>query len=329
VLFIACGFFIESGEFMRIKVFFTGGTIGSTRNNGVIGLETVTAPFLIEIYRYRTDDTDTEFDCETLFSVHSENLELNHLKIIYEAVKSVDKNAYNGIIITHGTDTLTYTAQFLSIMLSPKLPVMIVSSNKPLDNPSANGSSNFIGAVRLISSGVKPDIYVPIYTPSEDTVNFIQGKRVCDSYPFTHLFYGVSHGYDPDAVPPYVPRFPERKNIVFLKTYPGLDYSIYDFRQKPDAVLIETYHSGTAKTVSADGTENILDFTERMTGAGIPVYAAPFDSRIGLYESSAAMQSKGLRFLPDITAAAAYVKLLIAYGSFDDEDDREHFLFGN
>jgi L-asparaginase len=311
---------------MRVKVFFTGGTIGSTKNDGVIGLRADTAPYLIDLYRYQTDDDETEFDCDTLFAVHSENLELNHLKIICEAVKSVETDEFDGIIITHGTDTLSYTAHFLALILKTPLPVCLVSSNKPLNDPTSNGCYNFAGAVRVITSNVKPDVYVPIYIPSDGGIHFIQGVRLADSLPFTHSFHSVSHGYDPNAAKPDVPRFPVRKNIVFLKTYPGLDYSIFNFNEKPDAILCETYHSGTAKTVSADGTENIIDFAKRMAEAGVPVYAAPFDSRLGLYDSSAAMEAAGIRILPDITAVSAYVKLQIAYGSFDDEVERDEFL---
>jgi L-asparaginase len=313
---------------MRIKVFFTGGTIGSIENDGVIGLKTDTAPYLIQLYRYQTDDSETDFDCETLFSVHSENLELHHLKTVCEAVNSVSADEYDGIIITHGTDTLTYTAHFLALMLKAELPVLLVSSNKPLNNPTSNGCYNFGGAVRLISSGAEPDVYVSVYIPSEEGIRFIQGARIVDSHPFTHSYHGVAYGYDPTAALPDIPRFPRQTNILFLKTYPGLDYSLFDFKQKPDAVLIETYHSGTAKTVSEDGKQNILDFAKRMSDEGVPIYAAPFDSRIGFYESSAAMKEASIRFLPDITAVEAFVKLQIAYGSFDDESEREQFLFG-
>jgi L-asparaginase len=301
---------------MRIKVFFTGGTIGSIKNDSVISVNSAVAPRIIELYRKSSGDNETEFDCEMLFSVHSENLEFPHIKRIYEAAKNLTKSDCDGVIITHGTDTLAYTTNFLSFLLFPyKLPIFLVSSNKPIDEKYANGIRNFTQAVKNLN---KNGVYVAL-----DKV--YGGTEIIEPLPFLHSFTSVRRE---NIIYMPVERFPDRKNIIFLKTYPGLDYSLFDFKQKPDAVLIETYHSGTAKTVSGDGTQNILDFAKRMEAAGVPVYAAPFDSRLGFYESSAAMKEAGIRFLPDITAVSAFVKLQIAYGSFDDESERQLFLFG-
>jgi L-asparaginase len=300
---------------MNLKVFFTGGTIGSTAKNGVIGTDDESAPRLIKLYREFSGDNRTVFDCETLFGVLSENLELSHLKKLIEAIEKVyEDEETDGIVITHGTDTLLYTANFLSFMLYPyKLPVFLVSSNKPLDEPGANGVNNLNTATHHM---YKHGVFVALDKA-------YGGTELTEAMPFRHTFRSINR--ENKAFMP-VPRFPERKNIVFLKTYPGLDYRLRDFREWADAVLIETYHSGTAKTVSQDGTENIIDFAKSMKADGIPVYAAPFDTELGFYESSAAMKEAGIIFLPDITAITAYVKLQIAYGSFDNEAERAKFL---
>ena len=61
---------------------------------------------------------------------------------------------YDGIIVTHGTDTLPYSAAALSYALGNDcIPVCIVSSNYPISDERANGIDNLHGAIRLMESG--------------------------------------------------------------------------------------------------------------------------------------------------------------------------------
>ena len=55
------------------------------------------------------------------------------------------KNAYDGVIITHGTDTLQYTAAFTGyIMAGAQIPIVLVSANYVLEDVRSNGVDNFI-----------------------------------------------------------------------------------------------------------------------------------------------------------------------------------------
>lgn len=86
-----------------------------------------------------------------------------------------DAPDYQGIIITHGTDTLSFTSAFLSEVIELELmrekverhrqaalcPIFLVSSQAPLTDPSANGDINFRIAVECICAGIAPGVYVP------------------------------------------------------------------------------------------------------------------------------------------------------------------------
>ena len=58
----------------------------------------------------------------------------------------------DGIILTHGSDTIQYTAALLSYVLKPEIPVMIVCSNYVLEDEKANGFDNFCAAVDFIKN---------------------------------------------------------------------------------------------------------------------------------------------------------------------------------
>jgi L-asparaginase type II len=58
----------------------------------------------------------------------------------------------DGIVITHGTDTLEETAYFLHLVLSTEIPVILVGSMRPATALSADGPMNMFGAVAVASS---------------------------------------------------------------------------------------------------------------------------------------------------------------------------------
>jgi len=67
------------------------------------------------------------------------------------AIEAQHPEHYDGIIITHGTDTLAYTAAALSFYFNAiKIPILLVSSDYPLDDSKANGLDNFMCAVEFI-----------------------------------------------------------------------------------------------------------------------------------------------------------------------------------
>ena len=93
---------------MKILVVFTGGTIGSCYNDGVISPDSSTRYKLIEMYKQ--NGGYAEFDAISPYTVLSENLNGEYFNLLYNSVKE-NINNYDGIIVTHGTDTcLLYTS---------------------------------------------------------------------------------------------------------------------------------------------------------------------------------------------------------------------------
>jgi len=146
---------------MKILVMFTGGTIGSCLQDGYISPDEDNNYRLINMYREKTGDTQ-EFDLSEPYTTLSENLNGTHLQmLIREVANQIEADKYDGIIVTHGTDTLQYSAAALSIMFDKVgIPIILVSSNYPLEDERANGVSNFEGAVKYIQNKGKAGVYV-------------------------------------------------------------------------------------------------------------------------------------------------------------------------
>ena len=132
-----------------IKIIFTGGTIGSTLSDGVIRPETGKPRALLEAYqvKYGTDLTQIA-DFAEPYTILSENLDGDILRKLIREVACALQDGYKGIIITHGTDTLQYTGAALGYTFGLcSVPIILVSSNYPIENPRANGVDNLHGAV--------------------------------------------------------------------------------------------------------------------------------------------------------------------------------------
>ena len=111
---------------MRIGVVFTGGTIGSRIDQSGYISAVREAPFLLlEMYREQYGD-DVDFFVEEPYCILSENLQADHLLRLAACVESMlEQEDLEGIVITHGTDTLQYSAAFLGYIFGgAKIPVI-------------------------------------------------------------------------------------------------------------------------------------------------------------------------------------------------------------
>ena len=147
---------------MRIHVILTGGTIGAAlRADGTL------APASIGEKNEFAGDAIT---WSSPYAILSENLtphRWNKLITHFRSLELADKDA---ILITHGTDTLAYTACLFALLLYgfPK-PVFFVSSNLPYGDEGSNGPANFKAALAAAADGVSPGVYVPWRHPASLT----------------------------------------------------------------------------------------------------------------------------------------------------------------
>ena len=104
-----------------------------------------------------------------------------------------------------------------------------------------------------------------------------------------------------------------------IKAYPGLNYSHYDVTGV-DAVLHDLYHSVTACSSRQWGEEHsLLAFIERCKSRGVTVYLAPAIHSDAAYQSTRQLLDAGAKMIWNMSLEAAYLKLLLAYGNFDDD----------
>lgn len=90
---------------------------------------------------------------EQVFQIASESMTNDHwLKLGKRVNELLAQNSVDGIVITHGTDTLEETAYFLNLVVKSRKPVVLVGAMRPSTALSADGPINLYNAVLLAGS---------------------------------------------------------------------------------------------------------------------------------------------------------------------------------
>lgn len=328
----------------HILVVFTGGTIGSSASEGTIK-PSAQAPFkLLGEFQRRFPDKAGEIAFESIEPIRllSENLAPAAWPLIIEAIEAKQPERYDGVIVTHGTDTLAYSAAALGFYFHGlKAPLLLVSSDHPLDHPQANGLDNFRCAVDFILDINEPGVFVP-YRNQGEAMLVHRGTRLASSLQLSGDFYSVQgQSYleyrGGRFIRSGLPALPTRAEVPWLKPlfskrtlmirpYPGLDYTHFSL-DGVEAVLHDLYHSGTAcSTLQWGDNHSLLAFIKRCRQQGVKVYLAPARKSPDAYESTRFLLDAGAEMVWNISIEAAYVKLALAYGNFQDQQDIAAFL---
>ncbi|MBS3963778.1 MAG: asparaginase [Methylomonas sp.] len=325
----------------NILLVFTGGTIGSKAHEGAI--TTVADSRFQLIARFEQHyplQAEIAFTTLQPLQILSENLHPHHWCKLLAAIEAYDLTQFDGIIITHGTDTLSFTAAMLATYFHRlDKPLLLVSSNLPLDQPQANGLENFICAVEFIRQNVRAGVFVAYKNPG-GTSQIHLGSQLMACLPLSADFISVASGpvfqFENDIFHSLNP-VPHCKSTEFdlspifapislIRPYPGLDY---DNIRLDDAgiVLHELYHSGTACASDEWGDRYSLSrFIEHCSQRNIPLYLAPSLALESAYQSTHDILNVGGNMLWNMTLETAFAKLALAYGNWSDAQTIERFL---
>ncbi len=321
---------------MKIALIFTGGTIGSSLGQGVVNLDGGSARLLLDLYRKKYGN-GVEFVTYFPVQLLSEDVQPEDLAAIKRCVQEAATKGVDGMIVTHGSDTLYFTANLFSqLFCDLPIPLVFVCSLFPLRDERSNGLDNFAGAIDFIREGL-PGAYVSFRNPGDEGCKIHLASRITYANQINGSFYsvlGVPFGkienerfvHLPNPHNPTISQIRlARKpcpyarvgtDIVVIRARSFLDFRFYRFTDpKPKAVVIELYHSGTVCTKGTD--LNVLEFLKYCKQAGVPAVLAPVDSQASVYASAADIRS-GCLFAYDMSFEMTVVKVMLAVGSDAD-----------
>ena len=128
----------------------TGGTIACTP--GKNGLEPTLGA--ADLLRALGPAAPAPVRARDVFTLDSSNVQPEEWRALARAAHEALK-ASDGVVITHGTDTMAYTAAALSFMLAgERKPVILTGSQLPLDHPLTDARLNLLRAFAAAQAGV-------------------------------------------------------------------------------------------------------------------------------------------------------------------------------
>lgn len=298
---------------MKILVVFTGGTIGSTENKGIIIPNSESKRALIK--NYNNKDGIIFEETEPYFSLSENSTGENLTKLVNCVYDNID--AYDGIIIAHGTDTLQYSGCALSFSLgSDTVPVVLVSANYPLSDKRSNGNDNFKAAVEFIKSKSGKGVFI-CYKNSNGITYIHRASRAMAHYEYSDDLYSIKSQYygimesgnfiknnkyreKKDKIKPFkkinLNKHSEIKTI-YSAVGEGFEHD------SNNIYLVKAYHSGTLPTAD----KSFIDFAK----SDNQIFISGFDKG-SVYESAVIYDDLGLNILPVSTFISSYIKLWLA-----------------
>ncbi len=163
----------------NVTLLGTGGTIASRldyRTGAVIPAFTPgelygAVPELADIANLTT---------KKLFGVFSENMGPEQYKTLAVSIGEEIANGADGIVIGHGTDTMSHTGAILSFMVqNSPVPIVVVGSQRSSDRPSSDAALNLMNAVRTAAECEIAEVMLCMFGPTSDNYDLLHRGTRC------------------------------------------------------------------------------------------------------------------------------------------------------
>lgn len=161
----------------NVSILSTGGTIASKVDYRT---GAVTSQFSAEDIISSIPELEeiANYEGKVIYNILSENMKVEYWQELARSVASEIREGADGVIVTHGTDTMTYTAAALSFMLRTPVPVVVVGSQRSSDRPSSDSTMNAICAATVAVSDIAEVCVVMHGTTNDDFCLIHRGTRV-------------------------------------------------------------------------------------------------------------------------------------------------------
>jgi glutamyl-tRNA(Gln) amidotransferase subunit D len=323
-----------------IAVLGTGGTIASFVDYRTGGVQPATRPEEL-VAAVPGLSALCNVRAEVLFNMFSEDMQPEHWSKIAERAAWHLNNGARGVVIPHGTDTLSFTSAALAFALKGlNGPVVLVGSQRSSDRPSSDASMNLLAAARVAATTDLGEVVVVMHETSDDRRCAIhRGTRVRKMHTsrrdaFQSINVPPLGHVTGDRITWTAPAAPRAKGptrcdavwdeeVSMILSYPGLwPEHIQDVVRKATVIV------GTGLGhISRRCLPGIQEVTAR--GAHVVMASQCINGAVNMnvYSTGRDLLQMGVLPAQDMTPEAAYIKMMWILGhTSDPKEVRKLFL---
>lgn len=316
----------------NILLIYTGGTIGMIKDPNSGALRAFDFDNLLK----RIPELKL-LDCKIKTRsfknpIDSSNMNPSYWVQIVEIIEA-DYDAYDGFVILHGSDTMSYTASALSFMLENlSKPVLLTGSQLPIGDLRTDAKENLITSIQIASlqRNGRPIIRevslyfeYKLYRGNRTTKINAEHFEAFDSlnYPVlaesgVHIMVNHEYLFKPNPRKTFKVHKDMCRDIALIKLFPGIsEHVVSSILNIPDlkGVILETYGAGNTTTESW-----FVEALKQSVAKGIVIVNVTQCSGgsviMGQYETSKHLKELGIISGKDITSEAAICKLMYLLG---------------
>jgi len=330
----------------RVSIVSTGGTIASRVDYTTGGVHAaISSRDLLAVVPELADIAAV--DADILYSVFSENVGSGHWSGMARKVEEKMGDGAEGVIITHGTDTMGYSAAALSFALRGlPVPVIFVGSQRSSDRPSSDAATNLLGAVSAAIQAPFAEVVLGMHAgTSDDAIVFHRGTKVrkchtsaryafrsVNADPLARLVEGrlevLEQGYHPRGEGPLelMDRFEEK--VSLLKFHPDFNPQIIDWLRENGykGIILEGTGLGHVRT---ECYEPIARTVREGIYVGMTSQCIWGRVDMNVYTTGRELIQIGVEPLEDMLPETALVKLMWALGNTGSTEEARKLMRRN
>ena len=322
-----------------VLLIYTGGTIGMKHNARTGALEAVRFDsllnFIPELKQFDINIDTCAFNPPIDSSNMTPRLWVRIASLIEERY-----NRYDGFVILHGTDTMSYTASALSFMLENLTkPVILTGSQLPVGQLRTDGKENLITAIEIAAArrpdgrAMVPEVCIyfnnSLYRGNRTTKRSADQFTAFESFNYPPLaeagidiHYHPGRILQPDTSRPLKVHYRFDNSVIVMSLFPGYSetiarslFSIPGLK----AIVMRTFGSGNApqedwllqslRKASDSGTV-IVNISQCVNGS----------VEMNRYGPGLSLREAGVLSGHDSTVESAVTKLMMLIGEHNDPD---------
>jgi len=250
--------------------------------------------------------------------------------------EKLQTDKFDGVIVTHGTDTLEETAYFLDLTIKTEIPIVVIGAMKNSSEPDWDGPKNLIDAMHICLNensknlGVLVCLNGEINAASEVTKIFSDSVESFKSLDFGTLGFVQSGRVIFNRVPRHLETIQSDKiniNVDLLTVYAGMDEKFFKFSADSgvDGIVVEALGVGNVPPPAFVGIKYAVE-------KGIPVVLTsrcPAGETDDVYSYPGAgkhLHNLGVIFSDYLNGQKARIKLMIVLGLTNRQDEIRKFF---